>query len=279
MFALPRRGQTARDELRDEDRVLCWIRGYSDGGVIPFRFFLHTYRVISDSYGVFVHDHEAGYARGFAPSYNFRFYGWRNGIMVMKDKDGTLYSCLTGLAFDGPRKGNRLQPIPTLVSDWGFWLQHYPQAVAYHMFDKYQPTELPAELNADARRSRGPADDRLPADQQVLGVVAGSRARAYPLETIAQAGFIQESLDGQTCVVLWHGPTRTAVAYVPEATPPRKYSAPRPNTDGVSPPDPQPDAPRKPLTLVRDDKEGAAPFLDKETGSRGTSPGEPSRGN
>ena len=53
-------------ELRADDRVLCWIRGYSDGGAIPFRFFLNTYRVISDSYGVFVYDREAGYARTLA---------------------------------------------------------------------------------------------------------------------------------------------------------------------------------------------------------------------
>jgi hypothetical protein len=254
-------------ELRDDDRALCWIRGYSDGGAIPFRFFLHAYRVISDSYGVFVYDREAGYARGFVPSYHFRFHGWRNGIMVMKDKDDTLYSCLSGIAFDGPRKGERLQTIPTLVSDWGYWLQHYPHAVAYHMYDKYQPLDLPAELNADERRSRGPADARLPADKPVLGVVAGSRTRAYPLDAIAKAGLIHESVDGQPYVVLWYGPTRTAVAYVPEAMPPQKYPAPRPNKDGVSPPDgPSPAVPKL-LTLVRDDKEAAAPFVDKETGS------------
>src|SRR5580704_19226879 len=97
-------------ELKADDRVLCWIRGYSDGGAIPIRFFLNPYRVISDSYGVFVYDPDAGYARGFAPSYEFRFHGWRNGVMVMKHKDGTLYSCLSGVAFDGPRKGDRLKP-------------------------------------------------------------------------------------------------------------------------------------------------------------------------
>src|SRR5579872_7402155 len=75
-------------ELRDDDRVLCWIRGYSDGGAVPLRFFLNPYRVISDSYGEFVHDPEAGYARGFAASLDFTFHGWRNGVMVMKHKDG-----------------------------------------------------------------------------------------------------------------------------------------------------------------------------------------------
>src|SRR5688500_2184969 len=47
-------------DLRPDDRVLCWVRGYSDGGAIPYRFFLNPYRVISDSYGVFVHDPDAG---------------------------------------------------------------------------------------------------------------------------------------------------------------------------------------------------------------------------
>ena len=161
------------DELRDDDRVLCWTRGYSDGGAIPFRFFLNPYRVISDTYGVFVHDPDAGFARGFAPSVDFTFHGWRNGVMVMKHKDGTLYSCLTGLAFDGPRKGDRLKPIATLVSDWGPWTKQYPHNVAYHMFDKYQPEDLPAKPNEDSVKSRGPIDKRLPADDLVLGVVAG----------------------------------------------------------------------------------------------------------
>src|ERR1700739_2418651 len=69
-------------ELRDDDRVLCWIRGKYDGGAIPIRFFLNPYRVISDTYGVFVYDPDAGYARGYTPSLDFSFYGWRNGVMV-----------------------------------------------------------------------------------------------------------------------------------------------------------------------------------------------------
>src|SRR5262249_39622916 len=55
-------------ELKDEDRVLCWVRdtkGQYNGGAIPFRFFLNPYRVISDSYGVFVYDPDAGFSRGF----------------------------------------------------------------------------------------------------------------------------------------------------------------------------------------------------------------------
>jgi hypothetical protein len=32
--------------LRDDDRVLAWIRGQYDGGAIPYRWFLVPYRVI-----------------------------------------------------------------------------------------------------------------------------------------------------------------------------------------------------------------------------------------
>ncbi len=251
-------------ELRPDDRVLCWTRGYSDGGAIPFRFFLNTYRVISDSYGVFVYDPDAGFARGFAPSYDFSFYGWRNGVMVMKHKDGTLYSCLTGIGFEGPNKGKKLTPIPTLVSDWGFWLKRYPGAVAYHMFDKYQPVDLPAGANADAGKTRPPADSRLAADTFVLGVAAGKQARAYPLDALAKAGLITDTLDGRACVVLWYGPTRTAAAYRPVATPPTKEPPPGQKSKEK----PKTDLPTRSVTLAQDGKGGSAPFVDKETGSR-----------
>jgi hypothetical protein len=241
-------------ELRDDDRVLCWLRGYSDGGAIPHRFFLNPYRVISDTYGVFVYDPDAGFARGFAPSLDFAFHGWRNGVMVMRHKDGTLYSCLSGVAFEGPKKGERLTPVPTLTSTWGRWMKTYPHAVAYRMFEKYQPVELPVKPHPDAVKSRGPADSRLLAESLVLGVAVGDRAKAYPLEVIAKAGLLRDTVAGKSVVVLWDEPTRCAVAYEPVAAPPKKGPAPRR------------------LTIERaaqsEKSDPLAPFLDKETGSR-----------
>jgi Protein of unknown function (DUF3179) len=240
-------------ELRPQEPVLCWIRdtkGKYNGGAIPIRFFLNPYRVISDSYGVFVYDPDAGYARGFAPSYDFSFHGWRNGVMVMRHKDGTLYSCLTGLAFDGPKKGARLKPVPTLVSQWGFWLQHYPGSVAYHMYDKYRPLELPTALNEDSRKSRVANDKRLPAEEAILGVVDGGQARAYPTARLARLGLLADQLNGQALVVVWEDKTGTAAAYRPVATPP----------SGM------PGQPKR-LTLYRDALAAGKPLTDRETGS------------
>jgi hypothetical protein len=130
-------------ELREDDRVLAWIRGKYDGGAIPYRWFLVPHRVISDTYGVFVYDADADFVRGWPASLDYRFHGWRNGVMVMRHQDGTLFDCLTGVAFDGPRKGERLEPIPTIATDWGPWAKAQPGTVAYAMVDRFQPAPLP----------------------------------------------------------------------------------------------------------------------------------------
>jgi hypothetical protein len=236
-------------ELREDDRVLCWIRGYSDGGAIPIRFFLNSYRVISDSYGVFVYDPDAGFARGFAPSYDFKFHGWRNGVMVMKHKDGTLYSCLTGKAFEGPNAGTKLEAVPTLVSNWGDWTKRYPDTVAYHMFDKYQPTELPKKELDASLQTRGPVDSRLPRDEIVLGVASDDKARAYRLQDLGKVGIIYDKIDGDDWVVLWNAATKTAAAYDAMAHPVDSKQSP------------------KPVRLAVASADSPAPFIDKETRS------------
>jgi hypothetical protein len=261
-------------ELKPDDRILAWTRGYSEGGAIPFRFFLNRHRVISDSYGVFVHDPEGGYARGFAPSYLFRFHGWRHGVMVMRHEDGTLYSCLSGIAFEGPRKGTRLVPVPTLVTDWGWWLERYPDAVAYRMYDRYRAVEVPPKENPDSVRSRGKPDPRLAAGEEILGVRTDKAARAYPVAALEKAGLIEEEVDGGPLVVLWEPKTRSASAYRPVASQPRKYRAPEPDKSGVSRPDPGVPTPAgarvvpaRQLTLGPAPKSAAGRFRDAETKS------------
>lgn len=255
-----------KEELKDDDPVLCWTRGYSDGGAIPLRFFLNTYRVISDSYGVFVYDPDAGYARGFAASYNFEFHGWRNGVMVMRDKsDGTLFSCLSGVAFEGKRTGERLTPIPTIVSTWGEVMKRNPNAVAYHMFEKYTPSELPTKANEDSAKTRPdkvntalPATEFIPRlylgehhvvapaepagfHERVIAVRVGSDTAAICVrdlskDTPAVRRVIVGKVGGKEVIAIWDS-VSTASAYFPVARQPRKWKAPKPNKDGVSPPD------------------------------------------
>lgn len=246
-------------ELRDDDRVLAWTRGKYEGGAVPWRFFLAPYRVISDTYGVFVYDADAGFVRGYEPSLDFRFHGWRNGVMVIRHKDGTLFSALSGRAFDGPRKGEQLTPIATVETDWGYWSNVYPGSVAYHMFDKYQPQELPRRDNADSVSTRLQANPRqVDGRTRVIGLTLGKRSKAWPLAALeAAGGIIEDELAGEKLVVLWYPATQTAAIYSPAV----ENSAKAENSAEVD------RAAAQTVSLVRDAPSERAPFRDRETGS------------
>src|SRR2546421_4015015 len=100
------------------DPVIAWVRGAHNGGAIPLRHFLAGPRVINDTYGLFFYDPDGGYVSAFVKDYGYEFYGWRGGVMVVKGRDGTLWSALTGLAFEGPQKGKSLQRLPSMVTEW-----------------------------------------------------------------------------------------------------------------------------------------------------------------
>lgn len=237
-------------ELRDDDRVLAWTRGKYEGGAIPWRFFLVPYRVISDTYGVFVYDADAGFVRGYEPSLDFRFFGWRNGVMVIRHKDGTLYSALSGRAFDGPRKGDFLKPIATIETDWGFWSKAYPGSVAYHMFGKYRPQNLPEAENADSVSTRLDADPReIDGQTRVIGLALDKKGKAWPLAALeAAGGVVQDELAGESVVVFWYPATQTAAIYAREIDEPEVKKE------------------RQSLTFVAAGTD-RAPFRDRETGS------------
>src|SRR5262249_18199375 len=191
-------------ELRDEDRVLAWIRGKYDGGAIPFRWFLVPYRVISDTYGVFVYDPDAGFVRGYPASLDYRFHGWRNGVLVMRHEDGTLFDCLTGEAFDGPRKEERLAPIPTIETDWGPWLKSNPGTVAYQMVAKFQPLPLPMATSAESSQTRPAPDRRLKPEERVLGLALGGSSDAWPLTSFGDRVAVRHvTVGGKPVTLLW----------------------------------------------------------------------------
>jgi hypothetical protein len=235
------------DVLQADDRVLAWIRGEYNGGAIPYRWFLVPYRVVSDTYGVFVYDADADFVRAWPASVDFRFHGWRNGVMVMRHKDGTLFDCLTGAAFDGPRKGERLTPLPSIESDWGPWLKENPGTVAYEMAAKFQPQSLPNSILPQSRETRPKPDPRLDSEERVFGLAQGKESRAWPIRSFGkQSGLLKSSVGGQEVLILWDGGTRTAAAYAPE-------------TEGKS---------GEKVTLNVDASDAAAPWVDQETGSR-----------
>src|SRR5256885_4160933 len=95
--------------VRPDERVVAWVRGQHNGGAVPLRHFIATPRVINDTYGLFFYDSDGGYVSAFQKDYGYEFYGWRGGGVVGEGEDGTVWSAVRGLAFDGPKEGRRLE--------------------------------------------------------------------------------------------------------------------------------------------------------------------------
>ena len=234
--------QNRKNMVRGDDRVIAWIRGAHNGGAIPLRYFLAGPRVINDTYGLFFYDPDGGYVSAFLKDYGYEFHGWRRGVMVVKGKDGTLWSALSGRAFEGPQKGKRLKRLPSLMTEWGHWLTLHPESTAYDLFDgkKYRVAELPREMSPEAKESMGKVDGRLEALAPVLGVENGTIA--FPLEMAKE----RACYSGDDVTVFWYGPTQSAVAFS------RKLE-------------------ERTLTFYASDSSPeSAPFKDKETGTRWT---------
>src|SRR5262245_8129281 len=240
--------QNRKNLVRPDDRVIAWVRGAHNGGAIPLRHFLAAPRVINDTYGLFFYDPDGGYVSAFQKDYGYEFYGWRGGVMVVKGRDGTLWSALSGVAFAGPQQGKHLQRLPSMVTEWGQWLMLHPESTAYDLFDgkKYPVAELPQEMSAEARKNMGPVDARLAAMSLVMGVEAGGQAKAFVLPAATERECFRDLVGGLPVTVFWYRPTQTAVAFDSRLD-------------------------ERTLTLYADaNSPETAPFKDKETGTRWT---------
>jgi hypothetical protein len=240
--------QQRKGLIRYDDPVIAWVRGAHNGGAAPLRYFLAGPRVINDTYGLFFYDPDGGYVSAFAKDYGYEFYGWRRGIMVVKGKDGTLWSALSGRGLEGPQAGHLLERLPSFPTQWGYWLMLHPESTAYDLFDgqRYPVVELPETMEPEAKQTLATPDSRLSPLQPVLGVELDQTGKAFPLDPATERACWLDRVAGHDIAVLWYGPTRSAIAY-------DRQLGDRLLTfyaDSISP--------------------ETAPFKDKETGTRWT---------
>jgi hypothetical protein len=238
--------QHLKSFIRPDDRVIAWLRADHNGGSFPIRHFLAGPRVVNDTYGLFFYDPDGGFVAAFEKDYGYKMHGWQRGVMIVEGKDGTLWSALTGKGLSGPQKGKQLTRIPSMVTDWNYWLMLHPESTTYDLFDgkKYQTHPLPKELSQQAKASMGDVDARLDPLANVLGVELASVQKAYLLDGLPSRACIMDQPEGEPIAVFWYGRTKTAVAFD------RRI-------DGRT------------LTLYADEiSPESAPFKDKETGTR-----------
>ena len=201
--------------IENSDRVIAWVRGAHNGGAVPLRHFLAGPRVVNDTYGLFFYDPDGGYVAAYQKDYGYSFYGWRNGVMVVKGPDGSLWSALSGLCFDGPKKGEQLGRVPSMVTNWDYWLMLHPESTAYDLFDgeRYAVTELPKNFSDEAKQTLRDVDARVAPMATVMGVEVGATRKAFvPVDSVERQCF-NDTVGDQPVAVFWYAPTQTSAAF------------------------------------------------------------------
>ena len=234
--------------VNNDDRVVAWLRGAHNGGAAPLKFFLSGPRVLNDTYGLFFYDPDGGYVAVYKKDYGYSFHGWRHGVMTVKSRDGSIWSALSGKCLDGPQMGKRLNRVPSMVSDWGYWLMLHPESTAYDLFDgqTYKSVSLPKNISSEATKTMGTVDERLKPLTPVIGIEHSDESLAWQLPTDTERACINDVVGEVPVTAFWYKPTQTAVGF-------------ERSVNGQT------------LTFYADDiSPETAPIKDRETGTRWT---------
>ena len=142
------------------------------------------------------------------PTFRDAGLAWRGADMLYDEETLSLWDTLSGRAKTGPRKGDALEEIPASVVMWKTWVAAHEdvpvfmRAAGQLLGPKVirgdgRPYERPTQRQDVALPILGesrmmfptaqnlPAYPKLPPGTIVLGIVAGEKARAYPLMALA----------------------------------------------------------------------------------------------
>jgi hypothetical protein len=115
----------------------------------------------------------------------------------------------------GPLRGERLEVLGGQRITWSGWRELYPDTVVAVAPDEW-PGQLPLlltrwVLEVATRSGWVPgltlADDRLPQNEQIVGVSVAGVARAYPLAALRQELVVNDSPSGVPIAVIYYRTT------------------------------------------------------------------------
>ncbi len=150
---------------------------------------------------------------------------------MLDDATASVWSHLDGAAITGELAGQQMTPLPLQTTTWGDWVAEHPNTTTPDVEDTnlawvlgYQDvTGRPFRdrlalgdtefANSFANTLAGAVDERLPANELVIGVLAGTEARAFAIESPPQRAPMQGSVGGVPVVILEDASGTPSLAY------------------------------------------------------------------
>ncbi len=146
---------------------------------------------------------------------------WRNALVMFDRETNSLWSHISGEAIDGALRGQRLQRVAATPSvKWKEWKRQHPDTKVLSVngreevtFDHYAQYHTSPDIGIHRQLLK---DTRLPAKEQVIGIVVKDRAKAYPLSLFLQRSVIVDEVGGTRLIIF--GDAFSGATAVYEAT-------------------------------------------------------------
>ena len=130
---------------------------------------------------------------------------------------GSVWSHLDGEAIDGPLTGAEMEFIPILLSTWGDWRDLHPGTVVLSDDTPFRSRYRDVEVGMPNPRGGEDllyGDDRLKAEELVLGVISEESYAAYPLfELSGTDGIVNDTIDQLPIVIFYDAESNSATAF------------------------------------------------------------------
>ena len=106
---------------------------------------------------------------------------WGNAMTWWDHDTGSVWSQPIGEAILGPRKGERIELLPSSLTLWGAWKEEHPQTVALDVSAGF---------------------DRFSLSQMALVIDFGTEVAAYPVPMLRDVGVVNDVVAGVEVAVL-----------------------------------------------------------------------------
>jgi hypothetical protein len=125
---------------------------------------------------------------------------YKRSFIMYDRKTKSLWVHVTGEAVKGPRRGDRLKFLPSVVVNWGEWKKRYPKTTVLE--GQHARGFMGAYTLNDRRKQFG------------LSVGDGKNVRLYRFADLAKQPVLHDTFDDKPIVVVFHDKAGAARAYV-----------------------------------------------------------------
>ena len=120
---------------------------------------------------------------------------WEQSLVMVDKETRSYWSQLLGRAMKGPMKGESLEVIPSVVTDWATWRERYPQTTVA-VFDRSYTS-----FHRSSHRQH---------EHLLIGLVDGSKSRYWFFESLREHPVINDEIGEQAILVCYDLPAGTA---------------------------------------------------------------------